>query len=59
MARVSFPLHNVQIKMVVVIEVICSRVKKGSAFSLNPAFSLNKLYFCPVVLAVLDDSCLL
>lgn len=28
MARVSFPLHSVQIKMVVIIEVICSRVKK-------------------------------
>lgn len=30
--------------------------KKGSALP-YPAFSLNKLCFCPVVLAVLNDSC--
>lgn len=58
MARVSFPLHSVQIKMVVVIEVICSRMKKKKGSALPyPAFSLNKLCFCPVVLAVLNDSC--
>lgn len=27
MVRVSFPLHSVQIKMVVIIEVICSRMR--------------------------------
>lgn len=57
MARVSFPLHSVQIKMVVVIEVICSWVKKKGSALPYPAFSLNKLCFCPVVLALLDDSC--
>lgn len=35
MARVSFPLHSVQIKMVVVIEVICSRVKKRVSTALS------------------------
>lgn len=58
MARVSFPLHSVQIKMVVIIEAISSRAQKGSALP-YPALCVNKQYLCPIVLAVLDNSCLL
>lgn len=57
MARVSFPLHSVQIKMVVVIEVICFRVKKKRVSTALSSILFSKLCFCPVVLAVLDDSC--
>lgn len=38
MARVSFPLHSVQIKIIVFIEVICSRVEKRVSIALSSIF---------------------